>query len=54
MDALGAELVDELEDAGGDGGFADGGDVSIGAEGSLIFKHDAVELRHVELVGGGA
>jgi hypothetical protein len=35
VDVLGAELVDELEDAGGDGGLAVGGDVSVGEKGSL-------------------
>ena len=37
VDVLGAELVDELYDAGGDGGFADGGDVGVRAEGSFVF-----------------
>ena len=54
VDVLGAELVDELDNAGGDGGFADGGDVGVRAEGSFVFQHDAVELGDVELVGGGA
>jgi len=54
MDAFEAELVDELEDAGGDGGLAHGGDVGEGALGGLFLQHDAVQLRHVVLVGGGA
>lgn len=54
MDAFEAELVDELEDAGGDGGLAHSGDVSEGALGGLVLQHDAVQFRHVELVGGGA
>lgn len=37
VDVLGAELVDELDDAGGDGGFADGGDVGVRAEGGFVF-----------------
>lgn len=54
VDVLGAELVYELEDTGSDGGLADGGDVSVGAEGSFVFQDNAVELRDVELIGGGA
>lgn len=54
VDAFEAELVDELEDAGGDGRLAHGGDVGEGALGGLVLQHDAVQLRHVELVGGGA
>lgn len=53
MDVLEAELVDELEDAGGDGGLADGGDIGVGTEGGLVFEDDAVEFGDVELVGGG-
>lgn len=54
MDVLEAELVDELEDSGGDGGFPDGGNGGVRAEGGFVFKDDPVELRDVELVGGGA
>lgn len=53
VDALEAELVDKLEDAGSDGGLADGGDIGVGTEGGLVFEDDAVEFRDVELVGGG-
>ncbi|POO02482.1 hypothetical protein TorRG33x02_014660 [Trema orientale] len=54
VDALEAELVDELEDPGGDGGLPHGGDVGVLAEGGFVLQHDAVELGDVELVGGGA
>lgn len=54
MDALDAELVDELQDAGGDGGFPHSGDVRKRAKGGFVLEDDAVELGHVELVGGGA
>lgn len=37
MDVLDTELVDELDDSGGDGGFTDGGDVGVGTEGGLVF-----------------
>lgn len=54
VDAFEAELVNELNDAGGDGGLAHGRYVGEGALGGLFLQHDAVQLRHVELVGGGA
>lgn len=54
MDVLDAELMDELEDAGGDRGLTDGGDVGVGSESRLVFENNAVELRDVELVGAGA
>lgn len=53
MDVLDAELVDELEDSGGDGGFTDGGDVGVGTERGLVLEDDSIELRDVELVDGG-
>lgn len=53
MDALHAELVNELEDAGDDGGLTDGGYVGVGSKKRLVFENDAVELRDVELVGSG-
>lgn len=46
--------MDELDNAGSDGGFSDGGDVGERAERGLVFEDDAVELGDVELVGGGA
>lgn len=54
VDVLGAELVDELENASGDGSLADGGDVGIRADDNFVFQDDAVEFGDVELVGGGA
>lgn len=54
VDILQAELVDELENASGDGSLADCGDGGVGAGGGLILEDDAVEFRDVELVGGGA
>lgn len=54
VDVLGGELVDELENAGGDGGFADGGDGGVGTERGFVFEDDAIEFGDVELVGGGA
>lgn len=54
MDVLEAELVDEGEDAGGDGGLADSGEGGEGAGGGLVLEDDAVELGDVELVGGAA
>lgn len=54
MDVLERQLVDELENAGGDGGLPDGGNGGVGAERGLVLEDDAVELGDVELVGGGA
>ena len=54
MDALEAELVDELEDPGGNGGLPNGGDVGVRTDRGFFFEDDAVELGDVELVGGGA
>lgn len=53
MDVLQAQLVDQLEDSGGDGRFPDSGDGGEWPQRALVLQHDAVELRHVELVGGG-
>ena len=38
----------ELDDAGGDGGFANGGDIGVRAEGGFVFKDDAVELEDIK------
>lgn len=54
MDALEAKLVDELQNAGGDGGLPHGGDIREGAKRGFVLEDDAVELGDVELVGGGA
>lgn len=54
MDALEAELVDELEDPGGNGGLPNSGDVGVRSDRGFFFEDDAVELGDVELVGGGA
>lgn len=54
MDVLERQLVDELENAGGDGGLPDGGNGGVGAERGLVLEDDTVELGDVELVGGGA
>ena len=54
VDILGAQLVNELENSGSDGGFADSRYVGEGAERRLILEDNAIELRDVELVGGGA
>lgn len=42
MDVLEAELVDELEDSGGDGGFPDCGNGGVRAEGGFVFEDDPV------------
>lgn len=54
VDAAEAKLVDERENAGGDGGFADGAHGGEGAGGGLVFENDAVEFGDVEVVRGGA
>lgn len=46
--------VDQGEDARGDGGLPRGGDVGEGPGGLAADEHDAVEVREVDLVGGGA
>lgn len=46
--------VDEREDASCDGGLARGGDASEGPGGIAAEEHNAVEVREVDLVGGGA
>lgn len=54
MDVLKRQLVDELEYARGNCGFPDGRNGGVRSDGGLVLEHDAVELGHVELVGGGA
>lgn len=54
MDILKAQLMDELKDASSDSGFANGGYIGKGTEGSFVFEDYAIELGHVELVSGGA
>lgn len=54
MNAPETELVNELQNASSDGGFANGGDVGKGALRHLVFEDDAVEFRDVQLVSGGA
>lgn len=54
MDVFEGELVDERQDTGCDGGFPDCGDRGVGANGGFVLEDDAIELRDVELVGGGA
>lgn len=46
--------MDKLDDTSRDGGFANGGYVGKGAEGSFIFEDYAIELGHVELVSCSA
>ncbi|KAH7864142.1 hypothetical protein Vadar_026299 [Vaccinium darrowii] len=54
MDVIKGQQVDELEYARGNRGFPDGRDHGVRSDGGLGLEHDAVELGHVELVGGGA
>lgn len=54
VDVFQAELVDQLENPSGDGGFSHGGDIGEGSSGGFVFQDDTVELRDVELIGAGA
>lgn len=46
--------MDEREDTGCNGGFADGGYRGVGADGGFVLENNTVQLRDVKLVGGGA
>jgi hypothetical protein len=54
VDAPAEDGVDEGEDSRRDGGLPRGGDVGEGARGLAADEHDAVEVREVDLVRGGA
>jgi hypothetical protein len=54
VDALAAELVDQAQDAGGDDALAAGGRRRKRPRRHRVLQHDAVQLRHVELVSLGA
>lgn len=47
MDVFEAELMDELEDAGRDSCFANGGDIGIRADRGFVFEDNAVKFRDV-------
>ena len=49
VDLLGAELVHEAQHARGEDGLAAGGRAGKGALRRRVLKHDAVQLRHVQL-----
>lgn len=53
MDVLGAELMHQAENSGGDDGFAAGRRVGEGPCRDAVFEHDAVQLPHVQLVAFG-
>lgn len=46
--------MNERQNTSCDSGFTDGGDRGVGANGGFVLENDAIELRDVKLVGGGA
>lgn len=54
MNTTNAKLVDERKNPSSNGGLPDGAHSGEGAAGGLVLEHNAIELRDVEVVGGGA